>query len=105
MSFVHGKLTEESGKELRNLAFSKEVMQRHCLAVSPQVLLSSALVKDGVVPSCPRAQAGLPRLPPSVQQGFWSCRVSAGDEVTGFPHMALYPQAECLVEDQERISQ
>jgi hypothetical protein len=26
MSFVHGKLTEESGKELRNLAFSKEAL-------------------------------------------------------------------------------
>lgn len=105
MSFVHGKLTEESGKELRNLAFSREVMQRHCPLISPQVLLSSALVKDGVVPSYPRAQAGLPRLPPSVQQGFWNCRASTGDEVTGFPHTALYPQAEYLVEERERISQ
>ena len=51
------------------------------------------------------AQAGLPRLPPSVQQGFWSCRVSTGYEVTGFPHTALYPQAEYLVEKRERISQ
>lgn len=28
MSFTHGKLTEESGKELRNVTFSLEIMQK-----------------------------------------------------------------------------
>lgn len=92
MSCVHGRLIGESGKELRILAFSREMMQRHFPPASPQVLLSSALVKDVVVP-------------PSVQQGFWTCRVSMGDEVTGFPNVALYPQAVYLVKKKERISE
>lgn len=87
------KGAEKSGFQQRGIAYQSHL--RFCWV----------LPWSRVVPLCPHAQAGLPRLPPSVQQGFWSCRVSTGYEVTGFPHTALYPQAEYLVEKRERISQ
>lgn len=58
---------------------------------SPQVLLSSALVREDVLPSCCHAHTRVPSLLPSVQWGFQSCRLSSGDKVTGFPPKLCLP--------------
>lgn len=85
MSFVHGKLTEESGKDLRNLAFSIAARQSHFLPGPPPTHRSSLPPTPGSAGFCLGGGSRPPfvsscscrsaKSPASCSAGFWELRI------------------------------